>query len=248
MPTTIFTSLPEFALACAILILAQIVYVVFGFGSGLIAVGGLTLLFPEVKDAVVLLLLVNLPAELMVVKKSWRDIQWRPISALSIGIALGIVLGAYMLRETDPQLILTILGYFLVLVGILFLRLPDGGRIHPPTWAAPPVGLLSGWLTGMLGTGGPPLIIWYHLSAGNKAVFRANLMTIFLLMTFIRVPSYALGGLIAVKHLWSTAAVLPAVFFGVWLGNRMHIKISEIWFRRLVSGLLVVLGLMQLLA
>jgi len=246
VPSTIFTSPPEFALACAVLIMAQIVYVVFGFGSGLIAVGGLTLLFPEVKDVVVLLLLVNLPAEIIVVKKSWRQIHWRPISALSIGIAIGIPLGAYMLRETNPQLILNILGYFLVTVGLLFLRLPDGGRIHPPTWAAPPVGLLSGWLTGLLGTGGPPLIIWYHLSAGNKAIFRANLMTIFLLMTFLRVPSYAFGGLIKTKHLWSTFAVLPAVFFGVWLGNRLHLKISEIWFRRLVSGLLIVLGLMQL--
>jgi len=241
-----FTSWPEFAFACAVLVLAQIVYVVFGFGSGLIAVGGLTLLFPQVQDVVVLLLLVNLPAEIIVVFKSWREILWRPIASLSVGIALGILLGTYMLRESDPQLILNILGIFLVLVGLLFLRLPGGGRCHPPTWAAPPVGLLSGWLTGMLGTGGPPLIVWYHLSAGNKAIFRANLMTIFLLMTFVRVPSYAIGGLITGRLLWSSLAVLPAVIFGVWLGHRLHIKISEIWFRRLVSGLLVVLGLMQL--
>lgn len=247
MPITIFTSLPEFGIACAVLIIAQLVYVVFGFGSGLIAVGCLALVFPDVKDVVVLLLLVNLPAEFMVVRKSWRDIQWPPIAMLSVGIALGIPLGAYMLRHSSPQLVLTILGYFLVMVGLIFLRLPGGGRIHPPSWAAPPVGLVSGWLTGLLGTGGPPLIIWYRLSAGNKAIFRANLMTIFLLMTLVRVPSYALGGMITGKHLWSSLAVMPAVFFGAWLGNRLHIQISEQWFRRMVSGLLIALGLVQLI-
>ncbi len=241
-----FSSWPEFAIACAILILAQVVYVVFGFGSGLIAVGGLALVFPAVQDVVVLLLLVNLPAEIMVVRKSRAQIHWRPIASLSVGIALGIPLGTYMLRESNPQLVLTILGYFLIMVGLLFLRLPGGGRIHPPAWAAPPVGLLSGWFTGLLGTGGPPLIVWYHLSAGSKAIFRANLMTIFLLMTLVRVPSYALGGLISGQHLWSALAVMPAVTFGVWLGNRLHVRISELWFRRMVSGLLVVLGLMQI--
>ena len=54
----------QFAVTCAVLVVAQMVYVLFGFGSGLIAVGSLALVFPEIKDVVVLLLLVNLPAEL----------------------------------------------------------------------------------------------------------------------------------------------------------------------------------------
>ena len=61
MPPTIFTSPLQFAVTCAILCIAQIVYVTFGFGSGLIAVGCLALLFPELKDVVVLLLFLNLP-------------------------------------------------------------------------------------------------------------------------------------------------------------------------------------------
>ena len=70
----------------AVLVIAQIVYVMFGFGSGLIAVGGLALLFPEIKDVVVLLLLVNLPAELWVSWQARREVRWRPILALGMGI------------------------------------------------------------------------------------------------------------------------------------------------------------------
>ncbi len=242
MPSTIFTSASEFALTCVILVIAQLVYVLFGFGSGLIAVGGLALVFPELKDVVVLLLLVNLPAELFV---SWRcrhEIRWRPILGLGCGIAVGIPVGAWLLTVVEPRFVLTVLGWFLVGVGILFAKLPPGGRCKPRPAAAPPTGLLSGVLTGLFGTGGPPLIIWYHLSAVGKSAFRANLMTIFLLMALIRVPSYFATGLITSVRMWSSLLVMPAVFFGAWLGHRLHVRISEVKFQRLVSLLLAILG------
>lgn len=247
LPDLIFDSLGRYLLTGAVLVVAQLVYVLFGFGSGLIAVGALALVFADIRDVVVLLLLVNLPAELWVAWRSRHEVRWRPIVALGIGIGVGIPLGAWLLKVQEPGFILTILGGFLVVVGLLFLRLPAAGRRQPPSWAAPPTGLLSGLLTGLFGTGGPPLIVWYHLAAPHKAAFRANLMTLFLLMTFVRVPSYAAAGLITTPRLLSMVAVMPFVFAGAWVGNRLHLEVSEVWFRRLVSALLVVLGLVQLL-
>ncbi len=243
----IFDTWTQFLLTCGILVIAQLVYVLFGFGSGLIAVGALALVFPDIRDVVVLLLLVNLPAEVWVTWKTRSEVRWRPIAILGIGIGIGIPVGAIILRNSEPDFILTVLGVFLMLVGLIFLRLPAAGKYSPPVWAAPPTGLISGLLTGLFGTGGPPLIIWYHLSAPNKAAFRSNLMTIFLLMTFVRVPSYAVAGMITPKHLLSMVVVMPAVFIGAWIGNRLHLDVSEIWFRRLVSALLVVLGLVQII-
>ncbi len=247
MPVTIFSSPIEFAITCTVLVIAQVVYVMFGFGSGLIAVGTLALVFPEIKDVVVLLLLVNLPAELFVTWRSRREIHWRPIAGLGVGIVVGIPLGAWLLSHTEPGIILEILGWFLVAVGLIFVKLPPGGNITPPAAAAPPTGLLSGLLTGLFGTGGPPVIIWYHLAAEGKSAFRAHLMTIFLLMTLIRVPSYIANGLVTGPRLWSSLLVLPAVLFGAWLGHRLHLQISERTFRRLVSLLLAVLGLVLLI-
>jgi uncharacterized membrane protein YfcA len=177
--------------------------------------------------------------------QSRQDIHWRPIAVLGVGIGLGIPVGAWILKQSDPRIILVILGWFLMAVSLVFLRLPAGGRFQPPGWLGPPVGLVSGVLTGLFGTGGPPLIIWYHLAAASKSVFRGNLMTIFLLMGVVRVPSYVAAGLVTAPRLWSTLAVLPAVLFGAWLGHRLHIKISEKAFRLLVSALLFVLGLVQ---
>jgi uncharacterized membrane protein YfcA len=244
---TIFDSIPQFLIVCLIVAVAEAVYVLLGFGAGLIAVGTMALLLPELKDAVVLLLLVNLPAELWVVRSSLRKISWRGVLVIFIGVALGIPLGTWWLRWGDASFLLVLLGVFLVAVGavFLFIRSPRWRRMAP--WIAAPVGVLSGILTGLFGTGGPPLILYYQLTGSDKAAFRGNLMAIFLLMTTVRVPSYAVFGLITAPRLWSALAVMPAVIVGAVIGNRIHLRIEEATFRRLVSAALLVIGLLLLI-
>jgi len=243
---TVFASVPQFLLVCAILAAAEAVYVLLGFGAGLIAVGFLALLLPELRDAVVLLLLVNLPAELYVVRSSWDKISWRGVVVLFAGVAIGIPIGAWLLRWGDPRFLLTALGVFLVAVGTVFLISPRARRREHHPLVAPPVGLLSGVLTGLFGTGGPPLVLYYQLGGADKTAFRGNLMAIFLLMTAIRIPSYAAFGLITAPRLWSALAVMPAVLLGALLGNRIHLSLDENSFRRLVSTALLVIGLLLL--
>ena len=244
---TVFASVPEFLLVCLVLAVAEAVYVLLGFGAGLIAVGALALLLPELRDVVVVLLLVNLPAELWVVIRSRRDISWRGVLLLFAAIAVGIPIGTWLLRWGRPEVLLTGLGGFLVAVGAAFLVAPAPRARSWPGWTAPPVGLLSGLLTGLFGTGGPPLVLYYQLGGLPKAAFRANLMAIFLLMTAVRVPSYAAFGLITPVRLWSALAVLPAVICGAVIGNRIHLEIGEASFRRLVSAALLAIGLLLLL-
>jgi uncharacterized membrane protein YfcA len=243
----IFASPWQFLVVCLVLVVAEAIYVLLGFGAGLIAVGSLALLLPDVRDVVVLLLLVSLPAELLVVTTSWRDISWRGVALLMMGIAIGIPAGGWLLGTGDPEFLLRLLGLVLVAVGGVFLLSPTTRDRPWPGWVGPPVGLISGLLTGLFGTGGPPLVLYYQLAGVDKAAFRGNLMAIFLFMTLVRVPSYAGLGLITAERLWSGLLVLPAVVVGAWLGHRLQLRIEERTFRRLVSIALVVLGVVLLL-
>ena len=246
MSPTFFDSIPAYLAACAIVVLSQIVYVLFGFGSGLVLVGLLALVVPDLRDVVVLVLLVNVPAELVVVFRSRRWIRWQGVASIGIGVAAGIPLGTVILRFGDPTILLAVLGLSLIVIGAVFLRLDDGFRIDPPWWTAPPTGLLSGVLTGMFGTGGPPLIVYYRLSGLAKAEFRGNLMAIFLLMTCVRLPSYLAGGLITRPRLAAGVAVLPAVAVGAWIGHRIHLDIPDATFRRWIALGLFAIGILLL--
>lgn len=242
-----FDSLAQFVAACLALACAEAVYVLLGFGAGLIAVGSLALVMPEVRDVVVLLLLVNLPAELWVVSASWQKISWRSVLVLFAGIAVGIPFGGWILVRGDPTTLLTALGIVLVFAGASFLTVPQRLALDIPSWLAPAVGVVSGVLTGLFGTGGPPLIFYYRLRGVDKAVFRGSLMAIFLLMTAIRLPSYLALGLVNGPRLWSALAVFPAVLAGAWIGNRIHLQLDERTFRNLVSVALVLIGMLLLL-
>lgn len=78
--------------------LAQLIYVLFGFGSGLVTVAILALVLPDLQDVVVLILLINLPAVLFVVLRSRDAIEWRGVLRLCLVIVAGIPLGTAVLR------------------------------------------------------------------------------------------------------------------------------------------------------
>ena len=185
----------QFILTCLVLGLAEVVYVTFGFGAGLVAVGIMAFIMPELTDVVIILLLVALPIELFVVAKSRHQISWRGIVPICLGLLVGVPLGTWILRFGEPTIVLTVLAGFLVAAGVGFLALKSQQRIRWPKWTGPPVGMLSGTLTGLFGTGGPPLIFYYRLAGVSKAQFRGNLTAIFLFGALLRVPSCAVVGL-----------------------------------------------------
>jgi uncharacterized membrane protein YfcA len=243
----VFESWQQLAIACAVVGVAQAIYVLFGFGAGLIAVGALAALLPSLQDVVVLLLLTSWPVELAVVAAARREVRWRGVALVCAGIAVGVPFGTWALRFGDPAAVLGGLGVVLVAAAAAFLAVPTDRAVAWPRWTAPPVGLLSGVLSGLFGTGGPPLVFYYQLAGTPKAAFRAQLMAIFLVVGVVRFPSYAVSGLITWPRAWSSLALMPAVILGAVLGHRLHVSLSERAFRRLVGVSLILIGLTLLL-
>lgn len=241
---TIFTSSGQFVATCFLLLVAEAIYVLFGFGSGLIAIGTLAAIFPELSDAVVLILLVNILPEIWVISGTWRRIRWRGVFLICVGIAIGVPIGTWLLRSTNAVILLTVLGFFLVLAGTGFLTLRRARQVAWPTPLVPIIGTLSGVLSGLFGTGGPPLILFYRLAGVDKGTFRGNMMAIFFVVTVTRLISYGASGLLTAPRLWSAAALLPAVLAGTWLGSRVELKLSEPTFQRLVAIALLIMGLL----
>ncbi len=104
----IFDTLGQLLIACLVMVVTHTIYVLFGFGSGLIAVGCLAMLLPDIQDVVVLVLLVSTPAELIVVLSSRKQILWRGVLLVTLGVAVGIPAGTVILRFAEPTFILAL--------------------------------------------------------------------------------------------------------------------------------------------
>ncbi|MCP4603248.1 MAG: sulfite exporter TauE/SafE family protein [Proteobacteria bacterium] len=243
---TVFPSEIEFFAACFVFVLAEIIYVAFGFGAGLVAVSFLVLILPVIQDVVVVLLLVNLPIELVLVWSSRKVLSWRGLLMISVSIGIGIMLGTWLLIFGSPSIVLSILGGFLLLAGTGFALVPQKGHVVWPFWSPPIIGLISGILTGLFGTGGPPLIFYYQLQGVSKTEFRSNLMAIFLMMTAIRLPAYIFSGLITAPRILAALALVPAVLLGAFIGHRIHLQLDEVTFRRIVGVVLALIGIVFL--
>jgi uncharacterized membrane protein YfcA len=108
------------------------------------------------------------------------------------------------------------------------------------------VGGISGFLAGALGTGGPPLVAYYQLQGIDKSAFRVNLITIFLIISLVRLPCYAMAGLLDATRLRATLLLLPASLLGAWIGARLHLHLNENTFRRAVGLAVSLLGILTL--
>ncbi len=248
LPLTIFPTVSALLLTAAVMLLAQGVYSLYGFGSGLIAVSLGALFLPDLTTLVPLLLLVNLPTEAWV---SWRDrraISFRQAGWLLGGMLVGLPVGTWLLSAAgDQPWAITALGVVVVLFSAWLLW--DATRAVIPSRQLPGplggvAGLAAGAIGAMFGTGGPPVILWFQLQGLDKASFRATLLGLFLVMSIGRVPSYALAGLLTTEVMISALVILPAGLLGLWLGQRLHLSIPERRFRQGVAVVLGVLGVM----
>jgi uncharacterized membrane protein YfcA len=108
------------------------------------------------------------------------------------------------------------------------------------------VGLASGFLSGLFGTSGPPLAVYFHLGPWDKRAFRGHMMAVFLAMTAVRVPAYVVVGLLTGPRLLSGLMLLPAAVLGAVAGQHLHVRIPEGAFRRAVALGLLALGVLLL--
>ncbi len=262
----LFPGYLEYAGCALILVGAQIVYAAVGFGAGIFAIALAALLLPDLRGAVVTLFLVNVAIEIVILGRIWRFGRVWLLAGLVPTTAIGLWLGTRLLGRLPVIDLKRALGVVISAAGIWFfvndqvrarraVALPADAQREPSLSARPagrvvdfwlqlPVGLLSGTLMGLFGTGGPPVVAVLKKFRLDKASFRATLMWYFLIMGTVRAGSYIHAGLMTSAELKAALWLLPPSLLGARLGMAVHRRLSELQFETAVSTLLILLGAM----
>jgi uncharacterized membrane protein YfcA len=69
---------------------------------------------------------------------------------------------------------------------------------------------------------------------------------IFLVDGGLRIIGYALSGLYTANVVLMLLILLPVLILAMLVGNHLHIKLNQLHFNRLISGLLLISGVMLL--
>lgn len=217
-----------------------------GFGAGLILAPALSLLFnPQQVVATVVLLEITAGAGL--VPGAIQKTHWKEVLPLVLSAVVMVPVGAHFLALLEPTLMRRIIGG--LIFGFVLLLVTGKSRYSQPRLALTAgVGALSGFLTGLAGIGGPPIVL-YQMSGRNPAAAnRANFIVFFALTQLIALGSYWASGLMSIAVGKLFISVLPAFVVGLLLGQRCFKQVNEALFRRFVVGLLLAVAALALAA
>ena len=238
-------SLLQLFSALGILVVAYVVRGITGFGSGLIAIPLLALMLP-LPIVVPMVGLLDYLASVGHGVHHRRQIRWREILPLLPFTLAGVVFALYIFKTVDTELLVKVLGVFVLLYAAysLFAREPEGGGSK--LWAGP-AGGLGGMVGTLFGTGGPFYVIYLHFRGLDKIAFRATIAVVFLLDGASRLVGYTLSGFYTRDTLVLVAAGLPVMVIAMYAGGHIHTRITPAQFRRAIALVLVGAGIALLL-
>ena len=224
-----------------VIVAAYTVFGATGFGSSIIAVPMLAHWFP-LTFAVPLLTALDCVSTANASLRQWRRADLREIGRLLPTVLAGIALGTTLLVNLPRGPALLALGVFVAAYGTYLLVGRRQWRAVGPYWAWP-IGLFGGVFSVMFGTGGPIYMIYLSARIDDKTVLRATSSILVTISVFIRTGVFlGTGLLLKAPVLVAAALLLPLMFAGYFVGNRLHFTLSRSGVLKLIAGLLVING------
>jgi uncharacterized membrane protein YfcA len=221
-----------------------------GFGATILA-----LIFGAryfaIEDLIPILVPLNLLLSLTIVLRYRGDIDWRALgSRILLLTGIGMPIGIAIFQYAPSRSLKIAFGVIVVLLGLFeltseALARKKGGRAKDRP-LRPWQGFLflfgGGIMQGLYASGGPFVVYYASREIAEKRRFRTTLAMLWLILNLVLTGSLVFTGKLTRFTLSYSLYLLPAVLLGMFAGMKLHDRVSEATFRRLVYALLVVAG------
>jgi len=238
---TIPFDLPMFALAAAVMFGAYVVFGISAFGAALFTVPILSHFF-ALDFVLPMCALIDATAALALGVRVSRDADWSELKWMVPLSLAGAVAGVTLLVALPQKAMIAGIGLFLVAYALYSFRQGEATRIVSRAWA-PVAGFIGGAFGTMFGVGAPPYAIYLAHRMQDKLAYRATLSNMVIFSVGMRVLVFVAGGLVLADRIGGFVVLVPFALAGLWLGNRLQKRISRGGLLRIVSVLLLLIGL-----
>ena len=217
---------------------------VVGFGSSVILMPVLVLSFGP-KEAVPLMALAALLANLSRAAVWWREIDWKVNAVYCLPAVPAAALGARTLLTLDARYIEAGLGiFFIAMIPVRRWLVARGFKIGLPGMAL--VGAGIGFLTGLVASTGPlntPFFLAYGLTKGaylsTEALGSAAI-------SLTKAGVFHTFGALPVETLMRGLLIGSSLMLGSWLAKRIVLGMDASQFRVLLEAMMAVAGVVIL--
>lgn len=212
-----------------------------GFAGALIALPFLLIVMP-LPTAIAYLSIFYFISTPYYIYKERKNIDKQLLKKLATSSLVGVVAGIILLVYAKPLLLKKALGVFIILFVLNNLRpkidLQMGSKMKYF------FGFLGGFFSGVFSTGGPLYVMIVKNATPDVRTFRATMFGVLGLVTLVRLPALAIGGILTVNQLYNAMYVIPFFVFSIFLGKKVYTRLNENILKNIILGLLGLSGFM----
>lgn len=216
---------------------------IIGFAGALIALPFLLMVMP-LPSAIAYLSIFYFISSPYYIYREWGNIDKELLKKLAISSLLGVLAGITLLIYAKPILLKKALGLFILLFVFNSLRPKIERQIGTKTKYT--FGFLGGFFSGVFSTGGPLYVMVVKNVTPDVRTFRATMFGVLGLVTMVRLPFLALGGILTLGQFYNSLFVLPFFLLAIFLGKKVYLKLNEVLLKKIILGLLCVSGILLL--
>jgi uncharacterized membrane protein YfcA len=217
-----------------------------GFGSSIMLLPVLVITFGP-RQAVPIMAIAAVMANLSRVAVWWRDVDWRACGAYAATGAPAAALGARTLLVLPPRVIEGALGAFFILM-IPLRRWLMSNDFELRLWHLAISGIVVGYITGIVASTGPitvPIFLAYGLVRG---AFLATEAAASFAIYITKAVVFRSFGALPTEAIVQGLIVGSSLMIGTFVARPFVIKLDADRFRLLMDGLMLVSGLTMLWA
>lgn len=236
----------SFLLFLLLSLLAEVLGTVGGFGSSVFFVPFANI-FIDFKSVLGVTAVFHLSSNISKLLLFKDGLDKRLLANIGIPAVVFVIIGGILSKYIDETVLQLSFAIFIIVTSLFFLLFKNF-VIRATNRNAIAGGTMSGFLAGVLGTGGAVRGLTMVAFNIEKSVFVATSAAIDFAVDFSRTVVYFFNGYIRAEHTKYMVGLLVIGFVGSWIGKQVLQRISQQWFKTIVLLLLLAVGLYSLVA
>ena len=242
----IFYFIPEnFFILLIVISFSGLIRGFLGFGSGLITIPILSLLYSPI-FAIVFNIVIEIPTTIYLTIIGAKTCRFKEISPMFFSTILTIPIGIIFLLAINEQIIKIIMS---VLVIFFVILIASGWRLKSTitTYVLIFTGTISGLMEGVTGMGGPPVVTVLLSKGHNNDVTRGNTLIMFTAIVISAVLSMYYFNLFSKTLILTGIITSPLYLLASFLGSQFYNLSGNKYYRNISLLLLGLIGFATLL-
>ena len=220
---------------------AEIIGTIAGFGSSTVFLP-LALLFFDFRTALVLVAFLHIAGNIGRIGFFRHGLDKNLIIKFGIPSVVLTLVGALLVAQLNQEVLKGMLGIFLVIYAGYSLW-KENFQFSATTSNALVGGSLSGFLAGLIGTGGALRGAFLTAFGLPKEKYIATAASIALAVDLTRIPVYLQQGFLDQKYYWYLPVLVVLAFAGSFTGKQIVQRLPQDKFKKVVLVAILLIGL-----